>query len=101
MGPSSDTEIIQARMKPVVEATHMIAFDDPVSLSRVPDIRSSLEGCRIRGSILPVPELLQVGEVLSDTRRLHTYITKRREKYPALDDIISGLSPQENLEKSL
>ncbi|MEE2752691.1 MAG: endonuclease MutS2 [Candidatus Latescibacterota bacterium] len=101
MKPCADTEIIQTLLKPVVEATHMIAFEDPVSLSRVPNIRSSLERSGSPGSMLLVPELLQVAEVLSDTRRLDKYITKRCEKYPALCDIISGLSPQQNLEKTL
>jgi DNA mismatch repair protein MutS2 len=101
MRPSSDARVIQTRMQPVVETTHLIAFDDPVSLSRVPDIRPPLQACRIPGAMLSVSELLQIGEVLYGTRRLHGYISKRREKYPSLHDLMVGLTPQENLEESL
>ena len=101
MLPTSDPEAIRVRMKPVVETVNMIAFDDPVSLSRVPDIRSPLQACRTPGALLAVSELLQVGEVLYGSRRLHGYISKRREKYPALSVLIGTLTPNPELEETL
>ena len=101
MLPTSDPEIIGARMRPVVETINLIAYDDPVSLSRVPDIRSPLGACRTPGAMLAVAELLQIGEVLSGSRRLHAYIFDRREKYPALFELIVTLTPNPELEKAL
>jgi DNA mismatch repair protein MutS2 len=101
MKPSSDVEVIRTRMRPVVETVNMIAFDDPVALSRVPDVRPALGACRTPGAMLAVTELLQIGEVLYGSRRLHGYITKRRDKYPALFDSIVKLTPNPQLEESL
>jgi DNA mismatch repair protein MutS2 len=101
MVPSADQETVLARMRPVDEAIHMIAFDDPVSLTRVPDIRSALQTCRTVGTTLSVPELVEIGEVLYGTRRLHDYILKRQDKYPAIYQLIAQLEPQPELEEHL
>ncbi len=99
--PSDDHDVIQGRLQPVVETVNLITFDDPVSLSRVPDCRPSLEACRTPGAVLTVTELLQIGDVLYGARRLHAYVTKRREKYPGLYAIIVGLTPNPELEEAL
>lgn len=101
LAPTTDLPTIQARMAPVVETIDLIKFDDPVSLSRVPDVRASLETCRTPGAVLGVAELLQVGEVLYGARRLHGYVSKRREKYPALFGLIDTLTPHKDLEEAL
>ncbi len=101
MLPSADRETIRVRMAPVVETVNVIAFDDPVSLSRVPDIRSPLGACRTPCAMLNVPELLQIGEVLCGARRLRDYVTKRRKKYPALSELIVTLTPCPNLEEAI
>ena len=99
--PSSDPEIVRSRLRPVDEAIHLIAFDDPVSLTRAPDIRDPLQACRTIGAILVISELLAVGEVLYGTRRLHDYIIKRQEKYPSIYQLLKQLTPQPQLEEDL
>lgn len=101
MRPSDDPDTIDSLLRPVIETVNLIAFDDPVALSRVPDIRAALGGCRTPGTILSVVELLQVGEVLYGTRRLHSYVSKRKSKYPALFEIIVQLEPNPELEEAL
>ena len=101
MLPASDPAAIRKRMRPVVETVNMIAFDDPIALTRVPDIRSALESCRTPGAMLTVAELIQVGEVLYGTRRLSDYVHKRRQKYPALADLTGNLTQNPGLEEAL
>ncbi len=99
MVPSSDLDTVLGRMRPVDEAIHLIAFDDPVSLTRVPDIRSALQTSRTLGTTLSVPELVQIGEVLYGARRLHDYVSKRQGKYPAIHQLTAQLEPQPELEE--
>ena len=101
MLPSDDVGVIKQRTTPVLETIRMIAFDDPITLTPVPDIRASVEACRTPGAMLSVPELLLIGEVLYGSRRIHNYVAKRREKYPALNELTTTLTLEPNLEEAL
>jgi len=98
--PVDDLQLIQTRMGPVLETMDLIAFDDPMSVGSIPDIRSSLQASTVPGTVLTIGELLEIGLVLQESRRLLTYLKKRKEKYPKLWLIISGLSEEPWLEEA-
>jgi DNA mismatch repair protein MutS2 len=98
--PSDDLDIVQARMRPVLETMDLIAFDDPLSVSSLPDIRSALQASTVPGTILTISELLEIGQILLASRRLLAYLDKRMEKYPDLWSIVSTLSEQPWLEEA-
>ncbi len=100
MSPVEDLDIIRGRMAPVLETMDLIAFDDPLSIDGIPDIRSALRSNSIQGMILTIAELLDIGQILHISRRLLAYLDKRREKYPELWVIISGLTEEAWLEEA-
>lgn len=101
LAPSHDPETIEHHLRPVLETVDLIAFDDPLSIGRIPDIRPALRACTVAGSTLMVAELLEVGDVLRSSRFFLTYISTRQEKYPRLWDLIAGLSAHPDLESAL
>lgn len=99
--PVSDPIQIEQRLRPVLECSSLIAFDSPISIHHLPDIRRALISSAPTGALLSVAELLEVVEILVSSRRLHTYLDSRRTKYPALWQIAEPLTPFPDIEKSL
>ena len=99
--PTSDPIQIEQRLRPVLECSSLIAFDSPISIHHLPDIRRALISSAPEGAILSVPELLEVVEILISSRLLYTYLDSRRTKYPALWQIAEPLTPFPDIEKSL
>ncbi len=99
--PISDPIQIEHRLRPILECNSLIAFDSPISIHQIPDIRRILISSAPEGATLSVADLLQVNEILINSRLLHTYLDSRRTKYPALWQIISPLTPFPQIEKTL
>jgi DNA mismatch repair protein MutS2 len=100
LAPTDDIEAIQARLRPVLETMELIAFDDPLSLRRIPDVRLTLRTCTVPGSILSVPELLEIVDIVAASRRLLSYLANRRSKYPQLWEIGADLTEHADLEET-
>ncbi len=100
LAPADELQAIELRLRPVLETVDLIAFDDPLSIGRIPDIRPALRTSTVPGSALTVAELLEVGEILVSSRLFLAYISARQEKYPRLWALITGLSAHPNLEES-
>ena len=100
LAPIDNPEAIQVRLRPVLEAMELIGFDDPLSLHRIPDVRLTLRTCTVPGSTLSVPELLEIADTVAASRRLLSYLSERRSKYPRLWDIAVGLTEHVDLEES-
>lgn len=99
--PVSDPVQIEHRLRPVLECSSLIAFDSPISVHHLPDIRRALISSAPEGAILSVAELLEVYEILTNSRRVQTYFDTRRTKYPALWTIVSPLTSFQDIERSL
>jgi len=99
--PVDDPVLIDSRLRPVMEAMDLIAFDSPFAVQRIPDIRRSLAASATPGSALSIAELLQVGENLDATRRLASYMAERESKYPRIWGVVEGLSRVPGLEDDL
>ena len=67
---------------------------------RIPDVRLTLRTCTVPGSTLSVPELLEIADTVAASRRLLSYLSERRSKYPRLWDIAVGLTEHVDLEES-
>jgi len=99
--PVSDPIQIEHRLRPVLECSSLIAYDSPISIPHLPDIRRALISSAPEGAILSVVELLEVAEILNSSRRLHQYLDSRRTKYPALWTIVAPLTPFPDIEQNL
>lgn len=99
--PVDDITQIQIRLRPVIECMRLISFDEPLPFHQLPDIRRTLVSSAPQGAMLSVPELIQVGEVLLNCRRVHGYFKTRAEKYPALHQLVDPLVPFPEIEKDL
>lgn len=99
--PLSDPIQIEQRLRPILECASLISFDSPISIHHLPDIRRILISSAPEGATLSVADLLQVTEILINSRLLYTYLDSRRTKYPALWQIVSPLTAFPNIEKNL
>ncbi|MDA0748539.1 MAG: endonuclease MutS2 [bacterium] len=99
--PTDDPALIEARLRPTLEALDLISFDDAISLGSLPDIRNALQTVRVPGAILSIPDLLDVYDILQNARHLLAYFEKRQEKYPHLRELTSGLHKHPDLEHEL
>lgn len=98
LAPTDSPECVEARLRPVLEATYLIGYDDPVPIGRMPDIRAAANNASVPGTTLTVTELIQIDEIARVSRRLLGYFLKRRANYPRLHALASGLSPHPDLE---
>lgn len=99
--PIDDDEQIERRLRTVLETMDLIAFDDPLTVARMPDVRTSLEDSARPGTILEIGELLNIAQILDGSSRLHSYVSKRRQKYPNLYDLASQLVLHPDLHKEI
>jgi len=99
--PSDELEAVRYELKLVSEFVDLIAFDDPVPIHGIKDVRDALKRCRIEGSILPPEDLLALKDTLRVSRSLHGYFSKRSEKYPFLSSIACRLTPHKDLEERI
>lgn len=101
LAPVDDPHRIEARLRPVLETMDLIGYDDPVPIGRIPDIRAAAETAAVPGTTLTVGELVEIEEVLRMSRRFLAYFHKRKEKYPRLQSLVSGLSRHPDLEADI
>ena len=99
--PTDDPVLIDRLLRPVLECVDLIAFDAPFSIHRIPDARRSLMASATPGSVLTIPELLEIGEVLDASHHLLGYMSDRQGKYPRIWEAVAGLSAQPDLEAAL
>jgi DNA mismatch repair protein MutS2 len=99
--PVDDADLVEARLRPILETMDLIAFDDPLSAFHIPDIRQSLQSISTPGTVLEIRELLDIGEVLVASERARAYVDKRKAKYPRLHHLTDQLSSHPELAKEL
>ncbi len=84
LAPTDDPDRIDVLLQPVLEGMDLIAFGEPISVHNIPDVGPSLASSAAEGAMLTVQELLGIGEILTASRRLHSYMSENRQKYPRL-----------------
>ncbi|MDE2999248.1 MAG: endonuclease MutS2 [Gemmatimonadota bacterium] len=99
--PADDPHPIEARLRPVLETMDLIGYDDPVPIGRIPDVRAAAGTASVPGTTLTAGELIEIEEVLRMSRRFLAYFHKRKQKYPRLQELISGLSRHPDLEAGI
>ena len=101
LSPSGDVEKIRRDLRKVSEFRDLLAYDDPVPIRGIRDIRSALRKCRTQGAFLDPEDLLHIQETLSVIRLLGAYLKKRRKQYPLLGDLAEGLGAHQELEERI
>ena len=99
--PHNDISIIEQRLTEVTELKDILDFDDPFPLHGLLDITSSLNKVQIHGNFLPAEELGKIVQTLQVARRIHAYFIERKEKYPALAQVIKNISSFQHIEKQI
>jgi DNA mismatch repair protein MutS2 len=96
--PSSDFDVVMARLDETEETLGLIHFQEPAFLSEVPDIRPQLAKAKAGGMIYPT-EVLQVLQILQSSRRALTFLSPgegARVKW-----IRDGLTENHRLEREI
>ncbi|MCE2439560.1 MAG: endonuclease MutS2 [Candidatus Latescibacteria bacterium] len=101
LAPTDNPDRIEARLRPVLETMDLIGYDDPVPIGRIPDIRVAADTASVPGTTITVGELVEIEEVLRMSRRFMAYFSKRKAKYPRLQELVSGLSRHPDLEAGI
>jgi len=99
--PSTDFTRIQEKLSEVTEMRALTDFDDPFPIYGLDDIRIPLKKAALAGNYLSLDELVHVLGTLVVFRNLTGYFKIRKDKYPLLNRIASGLSSFMNIEKEL
>ena len=101
LAPVADPDLIEARLRPVLEFMDLIGYDDPVPIGRIPDVRAAAETASVPGTTLSAGELVEIEEILRMSRRFMAYFCKRKAKYPRLQKLVSELSRHPDLEAGI
>lgn len=99
--PIHDEPLLATRMRQTTEMRDTLDYDQSLPMDGIHDLRPLVKQLRVGGSFLQPEELLLVLQTLGAVRRLHFYLSGRREKNAALWQIASGLIPLESLEKEI
>ena len=99
--PSSDIDDLRGQLTLVAEFVDVVAFDDPVPMRGITDVRGALMKAKTAGSILEPEELVHLLELLQASRLLHAYFSKRKEKCPQLAGWASQIFFSPELEAEL
>ncbi len=101
MHPLEDLGEIRGRLKTVSELVDLIAFDDPVPMGGIRDVREAIDKSSIEGSMLNTDDFLNIKETLSASRHLKRYLEKRKETCPSLFDLARRLIDSQVLENEI
>jgi len=99
--PSTEIKQIQPRLDEVTEMRAALDFDEPFPLTYLADLRPALQQLRISGRALEPRQLIELAQFLGSSRRVRSYISARREKYPLLADLAQPLTPLPEVESTI
>jgi DNA mismatch repair protein MutS2 len=99
--PSSDLSVVRTGLERVREFQEAFAFDDPVPLNHLLDIREVLRRAQPEDAFVDPAVLIEVRLVLTTVRRLYSYFDDRKERYPHLDPVIQHLTPLPEIEEEI
>jgi len=99
--PRTDIREIQSRLDEATEMRAILDYDEPFPLSTIPDLRPALQHLRIAGRTLEIRQLIDFAHFLGGLRRVRSYLSARREKYPLLAAIAQPLTPLQDIETAI
>ncbi|MBN1542668.1 endonuclease MutS2 [candidate division KSB1 bacterium] len=99
--PTRDDQLVQRRQQETTEMRDLQAYDQPVPLDGLPDIRPLLQRLQPVGSLLQIEELIRLRQMLAVAGRLQSYFAQRREKIPVLSAIVDDIRALPPLEKEI
>lgn len=99
--PSSHAESLRWQLAHVAEFVDLVAFDDPVPMGGIRDVRVALKKAQVAGAALEPAALLDLLELLRISRMLRAYFEKRVDKAPQLGAWAEGLFLSPSLEALL
>lgn len=99
--PFATREAAELALHRAREYMDVLAFDDPVPLAAVLDVRPLLRQIAPEGAWAEPEDLHAVRLVVRTFRLLRRYIEERRSRYPALYSLAANLVPAPDLERHL
>jgi DNA mismatch repair protein MutS2 len=91
LGPIDDRKQLLAELQQVNELREVLLFDDPFPLNRIPAMARILDSLRLEGSWVPAESLSELLSWLVNIKDTRAFLHSRREKYPALYQLIQPL----------
>jgi DNA mismatch repair protein MutS2 len=101
LAPVAEISLIRERLQRITECQSALAFDDPIPVGGIHDIRAILERCRPVGAIVLPAEMRVVRETLTATEAIKRYFERRCERYPSLFRLTSGLGVYRDVEEAI
>jgi len=99
--PFATREAAELALQRAREYMDMLAFDDPVPISMVLDLRPLLRQITPEGAWAEPEDLHAIRVVVRTLRLVRRYVEERRARYPAVYSLASGMVPAPALEKHL
>jgi len=100
--PSKDLPLIQSRLADVMELKEILETEGDMPLEGLKDIEGILNKLEIEGAVLDVRELLELHHQIVLCRGLRRFFQRLENvKAPRLQEKISRLSDQKDLEKAI
>ncbi|MDH7602456.1 MAG: endonuclease MutS2 [Armatimonadota bacterium] len=98
--PTSCIETAKIRQRETTEAKAILEQEGAIPLGGIEDIRPYLERASI-GAMLQPTELLAVQSTLAAARRLGSFLTRLRDKYPTLGELGARIEFFEDIEEAI
>ncbi len=99
--PLTNKGIIERELSLTIEMKDILAYDDPFPIDGIKDIRVALRRCEIEESFLAPQDFLEIKSVLSVSRLIRDYLSKRSQKYPKLWELAKNIFVNRVLEYTI
>lgn len=96
--PMTDLEEISKEHNRVSEMKRLLEGDAAIPIDGIKDIRDSIRKSTIENSVLPPKELLDIAKTLQAARNLKSFIEKKQEYLPELNEITSLITTHKEIE---
>lgn len=99
--PFIDLTSVSAEHERVTELKRLLESDSAFPIDGIKDVREIVHHAAVENSVLSPADLLAVGSTLQSSRAIRQFIEKRRESYPAINRLCSGLFVDKILEYNI
>jgi DNA mismatch repair protein MutS2 len=91
LAPSSDIAEVRASLALVSEMKRLLESHEAPPLEELPDVRVALQRSSIENYALAPADLHRVALTLATSRKIHSYITRRKSNFPLLWQLLSPI----------
>lgn len=101
IAPGYDREKITRRMDEIAQMKDIIRFGEALPLYRLEDCTATIKKSRTGGIFLDPKDFLDILEFIEVSGGLNGYAKNEREKFPLIDEYLTGLHPFPEIKKAI